>query len=194
MAPSFISIVDKFSWVKCRIRRRVYEAWCSSYNNCLAFFPNKAFRRFCCRCLGMKIGRESEIDMGVYLQYPRGIEIGRNCHVNRSVLLDGRGGIVMGNCISISHRVALVSASHDVRSPSFAYVKGKITIGDYVWIGVYATVLKGVTIGEGAVIAAGSVVTKDVEPYTIVGGVPAKKIGERVRELDYKCRMPEWFV
>lgn len=176
------------------ISRRVYEARCSFYNNCLAYCPNKAFRRFCCRCLGMRVGQRSEISMGVFLQGPRGIQIGRDCHVNRGVLLDGRGGITIGNCVSISHRVALVSASHDTHSNSFAYVQDEIKIGDYAWIGVHATVLKGVAIGEGAVVAAGAVVTKDVEPYSIVGGVPARKIGERVHGLDYKCRMPEWFV
>ena len=195
MTASFASrIVNKCSWIKRRTRRAIYEAQCSLYNNCLAFFPNKAFRRFCCRCLGMKIGRGCDISMGVFFQGPRGIEIGRDCHVNRGCLLDGRGGITIGNSVSISHRVALVSAGHDVHAKSFAYVKDRITLGDYVWIGVHATVLMGVTIGEGAVVAAGAVVTKDVEPYTIVGGVPAQKIGERVHGLDYKCRFPEWFT
>ena len=195
MTPSVISrILNKSSWVKLRIRRRVYEAWCSLYNNCLAFFPNKAFRRLCCRCLGMEVGRRCEISMGVFLMNPRSITIGQDSHVNRGVLLDGRGGITIGKSVSISHRVALVSAGHDVHSKTFDYVKDRITICDYAWIGIHATILKGVTIGEGAVVAAGAVVTKDVEPYAIVGGIPAKKIGERVCGLDYKCRMPEWFV
>lgn len=184
----------RLSWIKARFLKRSHELLCCMYNNCLAYFPNKAFRRLCCRGLGMKIGRETEISMGVFFQGPRGIEIGRDCHINRGVFLDGRGGIKIGHCVSISHRVALVSAGHDVHSRCFEYVKDGITLGDYVWIGVYATVLKGVSIGEGAVVAAGAVVTKDVEPYTIVGGVPAKKIGERIHGLDYKCRMPEWFV
>lgn len=62
-----------------------------------------------------------------------------------------------------------------------------IFIDDYVWIGVGAIVLQGVKIGKGAVIAAGSVVTKDIEPYSIVAGVPAKVIGKRNPDLDYKC-------
>ena len=187
-------VKSSISQGKKSITHRGYELLCSIYNNCLAFFPNKAVRRSCCRFLGMKIGSGCDISMGVFFQKPNGIELGRDCHINRGALLDGRGGIAMGNCVSISHRVALVSAGHDIHSRSFDYIKEKITIGDYVWIGVYATVLKGVAIGEGAVVAAGAVVTKDVEPYTIVAGVPAKKIGERVHGLNYKCRFPEWFA
>ena len=175
-------------------RQRIHEMFCSLYNNCFAYFPNKAFRRFLCRCLGMQIGKGCDLSMGIFLQNPRSIVIGKDCHVNRGSYLDGRGGIEIGDCVSISHRVALVSAGHDVHSKSFAYLKDKIRIGDYVWIGVHATILKGVVIGEGAVVAAGAVVTRNVEPYAIVGGVPAKKIGERVHGLDYKCRFPEWFT
>jgi acetyltransferase-like isoleucine patch superfamily enzyme len=194
-AYSFVNRIRKgLFWIKRNILRIAYEMFCSIYNNCFAYFPNKAFRRLYCRSLGMKIGRGCDVSMGVFLQGAKGIEMGQNCHINRGTLLDGRGGISIGNCVSISHRVALVSAGHDVHSKSFAYVKGKITIEDFVWIGVHATILKGVVIGEGAVIAAGAVVTKSVEPYTIVGGIPAKKIGERVRGLDYKCRFPEWFA
>ena len=68
-----------------------------------------------------------------------------------------------------------------------------IVIGDRVWIGMNATVLGGVTIGEGAVVAAGSVVTKDVPPFTVVGGVPARPIKDRERELTYRLAYrPNW--
>ena len=96
--------------------------------------------------------------------------------------------------MTISPRVTISSAGHDVQSTAFGYVSAPISIGDYAWVGINATILKGVTIGEGAVVAAGAVVTKDVEPYAIVAGVPARKIGERTQGLDYKCRMPEPFV
>ena len=67
-------------------------------------------------------------------------------------------------------------------------------IKDYAWLGVGCTVLQGVTIGRGAVVAAGAVVTKDVGDYEIVGGIPAKKIGTRNRDLDYNCHGWAWFT
>ncbi|MDR0792472.1 MAG: acyltransferase, partial [Chitinophagaceae bacterium] len=102
---------------------------------------------------------------------------------------DGRNGITIGNKVSISHKVTLITESHDTDSPTFDTIRGKIIIEDYAWIGVNATILQGITIGEGAVVAAGAVVTKPVAPYTVVGGVPAKKIKDRVQNLNYT---PEW--
>jgi maltose O-acetyltransferase len=83
---------------------------------------------------------------------------------------------------------------HDPQDPDWGVKGGPIVIKDYVWVSSRASVLPGITIGEGAVVAAHAVVTKDVEPYTIVGGVPAKKIGERRRDLRYKIvpGMPFW--
>jgi acetyltransferase-like isoleucine patch superfamily enzyme len=74
---------------------------------------------------------------------------------------------------------------HDPQSGTYTTQGGPVVIEDYAWVSCRVVILPGVTIGRGAVVAAGSVVTKDVAPYTIVGGVPAKKIGDRNRDLTY---------
>ena len=114
------------------------------------------------------------------------LSIGDFCHINSDVFLSATGPINIGNCVSISYSVKLISGGHDVQSSDFAHVTSPIIIEDHVWIGANAMILKGVTIGKGAVISGEAVVTKNVEPYTIVGGVPAKVIGERNRNLSYK--------
>ena len=157
----------------------MYEFACYVFNNFMSFFPSRVVRKFFCRMLGMKIGKGSELSMGILLQMPLRVTIGNSTHLNSGILLDGRGKVKIGDGVSISRRAAIVSAGHDTQSGMFNYKSAPITIGDYAWIGVNATILMGVTIGEGAVVVAGSVVTKDVEPYSIVAGVPAKKIGER---------------
>ena len=81
-----------------------------------------------------------------------------------------------------------------MQSRNFSEVHKPIKVGNHVWIGAGAIVLQGVEVGDGAVLAAGAVVVDDVPPYTIVGGVPAKKIGERVRDLDYKCLTANIFM
>ena len=115
-----------------------------------------------------------------------GISIGRHTVINRHCWLDGRGGLRIGDNVSISPGVWLLTGEHDVNDPDFGPVYGLVEIGDRVWIGSRAMVLPGVSIGEGAVVAAGAVVTADVEPFTIVGGVPARPIGTRTRDLRYE--------
>ena len=156
-------------------------------NNIFAIVPWWSFRKIIYRLYGMKIGNGTRCDMRLFIMRGEGISIGNYTHVNRNAVLDARGGVIIGNSVSISHNVVIMSGGHDVNSPSFEGDHRAIVIEDYVWIGVNATVLKGVTIGEGAVVAAGAVVTKDVEPYAVVGGVPAKVIGYRSRGLNYKC-------
>ena len=82
--------------------------------------------------------------------------------------------------------------SHDDRD--FGVVAAPVTIGDRAWISFRATVLPGVTVGEGAVVAAGAVVTKDVAPFTLVAGIPAKKIADRSRDLRYVIAPPPPFT
>ncbi len=163
-------------------------------NNVFAYFPSAAFRRLLYRCLGVRIGGGSKLSMGCYVMSPRALKIGSDTHINRGVILDADSGIEIGDSVSISHRVAIMSGGHDYRTRNFKYDGKKIVIGDYVWVGVNATILRGVTIGTGAVVCAGAVVTKDVEPYAVVAGVPARQIGTRPADLSYKCREPEPFL
>ena len=97
------------------------------------------------------------------------------------------GGLTIGDSVSVSHGVMIMTGSHDVQSRHFPVKFYPIEIGDFVWIGCGAMVLQNVKIGKGAVVSAGAVVTKDVPPYTIVGGVPAKVIGHRTEDLEYRC-------
>ena len=130
--------------------------------------------------------------MGVFVT-GHNITIGDNVVINRRVYLDGRIGIELKNNISISPEVYMVSMEHDPNDPHFMTRGGVIVVEDNVWIGVRAIILPGIHIGEGAVVAAGAVVTKDVEPYQIVGGVPARTIGQRSRQIEYQARYFPWF-
>jgi acetyltransferase-like isoleucine patch superfamily enzyme len=118
------------------------------------------------------------------------LSIGQGSIIGDRAVLDARrGGITIGSNVQIGSNVKFWTGSHDHDDPYFRSKPGKrgpINIGNRAWIGPDVTILHSVTIGEGAVVAAGAVVTKDVEPFTIVGGIPAKKIGERSRNLLYE--------
>ena len=116
------------------------------------------------------------------------IEIGNNTIINRQCYLDGRMGLYIGDNVSISPEVYILTLQHDPDDPYFSTKGGSVHIDDRVWIGVRAIILPGVHIGEGAVIAAGSLVNKDVAPFTIVGGIPAKPLKERSPKLFYNLR------
>jgi acetyltransferase-like isoleucine patch superfamily enzyme len=123
--------------------------------------------------------------MGCQFYEVQGIEIGNNSVVNMNVVLDGRRHLKIGNNVSISEQAVIYTLHHDIDAPDFRVDGAQVVIHDYAVIGARALILPGVTIGEGAVVAAGAVVTKDVESYTLVGGVPAKFIRQRARDLRY---------
>ena len=145
------------------------------------------------RVLGVELGEGAAILMEQYF-YIRGrpqpgrpgISIGKHTVINRRCCLDGRGGLRIGSNVSISPDVWLLTDGHDMDDPRFPEILAPVSIGDYAWLGTRAMVLPGVTVGEGAVVAAGAVVTSDVPPYTVVGGVPARPIGTRSRDLCYR--------
>lgn len=156
-------------------------------NDVLPHIPFWSWRRFYLRHIGMQIGEGSMIMKRNYFINPNLIRIGCHSHINTDCILDGRGGLTIGNSVSVSHRVNLMTGSHDLRSPNFQGVFKPIIIEDYAWIGINATVLQGITIGHGAVVCAGAVVTKDVPPYAVVAGIPARQIDTRPDHLSYRC-------
>jgi len=131
-----------------------------------------------------RLGRGTLIDYGVYFRYPRDIEIGDHVSINRgcefftSSNLPSR--IRIGNHVAIAPYVRLYAAGHDYRRLSLPDTAGDITIGDHCWIGANSVILQGVQIGEGAIIAAGSVVTRDIPSYAVAAGVPARVLKQRV--------------
>lgn len=112
-----------------------------------------------------------------YTDCGKNIRLGKNVFINSGCRFQDQGGIIIGDGVLIGHNVVLATLNHDVdpqkRSDMFP---APIRIGKNVWIGAQATVLPGVTIGDGAIVAAGAVVTRDVPANVIVGGVPAKII------------------
>ncbi len=125
---------------------------------------------------------------------PSNISIGDNVVINKKVLLDGRGGkLVIGNNVDIAQEVNIWTLEHDVNDNMHKEKPGDVIIEDFVWIASRVTILPGVKIGKGAVVACGAVVTKDVPSLSIVGGIPARIIGYRKNNLSYKLDYSPWF-
>ena len=157
-------------------------------NHVVAHVPSFTLRRLWYRhALGIDFGPRATVLLGAYVWFHgprenrrRGVAIGRNSRINRDCTLDVRCGLTIGDNVSISPEVMILGLSHDYNDPYFSDLDaGPVTIEDHVWIGSRAMILPGVTVGRGAVVAAGSIVTKDVAPMTVVAGVPAKPVAVR---------------
>lgn len=145
----------------------------------IGHIPVHTFRKLFYVVAGTKIGTGSTIHMWATFFDPANIQIGDDTIIGDHAFLDGRDRIIIGNHVDIASSVMIYNSEHDVQSADFNATLSAVVIEDYVFIGPRAIILPGVIIGKGAVVAAGAVVTKNVPPFTIVGGVPAVPIGER---------------
>jgi maltose O-acetyltransferase len=182
------------------------------------FIPSHTVRLFLYRNLfRIKIGRDSSIHWLCRFNQPSGIEIGHNSIIGNDAFLDGRfyrswqkgetklatyirefinpgtRPLKIGNNVSIAGEVRIYTMEHDINDPQFRETAAPVEIGDYAVIGTRVTILPGVSIGKGAVVASGAVVTKDVEPFTVVGGVPAQYIKNRNKNLQYTLKFARLF-
>lgn len=152
--------------------------WCIM-DSLLPFLRNAIFK-----ILFAKKGNGGHIDYGCYFRNMKKIEIGDNVAINRNCSFYASFHIVdafikIGNNVAIGPNVTIFGAGHDHTKFDLPDVAENVVVEDNVWVGGNTTILQGVTIGEGAIVGAGSIVTKDVEPWTVVAGVPAKFIKKR---------------
>lgn len=155
--------------------------------------PFHHYRRFVYRLFGVKIGKGSTIHMHARFYNPVNIIIGEDTIIGEGIVLDGRDTLKIGDHVDIASEVMIYNSEHNVQSESFEPISGPVIIEDYVFIGPRAIILPGVTIGKGAVVGAGAVVTKSVNPFEIVGGVPAKVIGVRQnKDPHYRLGRAAW--
>ena len=133
------------------------------------------------------IGKPVDEGFGLFppftTDFGKNITLGKRVFINSGCRFQDQGGITIGDDVLLGHNVVLATLNHDpVVARRASMLPAPIGIGDKVWIGANATVLPGVTIGKGAIVAAGAVVHRDVPPFTVVGGVPARILRELSQE------------
>ncbi len=145
----------------------------------VGYFPSHTIRNIKYKFFGIKLGKGSTFHMWANFYDPKNIIIGEDTIIGDHAFLDGRDKIKIGSHTDIASSVMIYNSEHDLSSLDFNAISAPVEIEDYVFIGPRVIIMPGVKIGKGAVVAGGAVVTKDVPEFTIVGGVPAKIIGER---------------
>lgn len=165
----------------------------------ISTIPSNHLRRFLYKGLGAHIASRVVFHFRTEIRAPWALNIGEGTIIGDNALLDARSGLRMGKNVNLSSNVSIYTLQHDHRDPYFGCPdpqkkKMSVEIDDRAWLGSNVIVLPGVHIGEGAVCCAGCVVTKDVPPYTVVAGIPAKRVGERPQVLEYEfdgksCRL-----
>jgi acetyltransferase-like isoleucine patch superfamily enzyme len=183
--------------MRCQMNLRLFagSVLAFGYNAFVSHVPSRRIRHAWLRLWLGRLGTGTGVQRNCRFLNGRKVEFGDRNVINFGCLFDGRVYRIMtGSDVSIGPEASILTLGHDPQSPNFRIRGGDVRIGDHVWIGYRAIIMPGVTLGDGVVVAAGSVVTHDVAPYAIVAGVPARIIGERTRALDYELRFRPWLV
>jgi len=141
--------------------------------------PCFGWRRLVLRAFGARVGRQVHVYPTTVVYFPWHLEVGDWSAIGEDALVYNLGPIRLGQRVTVSHRAHLCAGTHDFRDPAMPLLKPPIAVQDQAWICAGAFVGPGVTVGEGAVVGACAVVVKDVPPWTIVAGNPAREIGKR---------------
>lgn len=142
-----------------------------------AYHTDEELRALMSRLVGYRVDDGFRLFPPVYTDFGKNIKIGKDVFVNSGCCFQDQGGVTLGDGCLVGHNVVFATLDHD-KCPSKrgGMTAAPIVVGKDVWIGAHATILKGVTIGDGAIVAAGAVVTRDVPPNTIAAGVPARVV------------------
>lgn len=142
-----------------------------------AYHTDEELRALMSRLVGYRVDDGFRLFPPVYTDFGKNIKIGKDVFVNSGCCFQDQGGVTLGDGCLVGHNVVFATLDHD-KCPSKRgdMTAAPIVVGKDVWIGAHATILKGVTIGDGAIVAAGAVVTRDVPPNTIAAGVPARVV------------------
>lgn len=160
--------------------KRGFDDWLR--NTIIAYFPSIRIRNMYLRHAKVKMTKNVRFREGFHIRCPKGITIEDGVSIGPHVLLDGRRGLCIKRNAVVAYGAIIWTLNHDYNDINFSLKGDSVTIGAYSWICSRSIILPGVTIGEGAVVASGAVVTHDVPPYTIVGGIPAKVISYREKK------------
>lgn len=162
----------------------------------LGLVPSNRIRLFFYRhTLHMNIGKRVIIHFRAEIRDGCKISISDNSIIGDNCLLDGRSGLIIGKNVNFSSNASVYTLEHDKDDVLFGPKGGKVIIDDWAWISANSIVLPNIHIGKGAVVCGGAVVTKSVDDFSVVGGVPAKKIGERNNAVDYEFNgNSDWFL
>ena len=166
-----------------RLSRYFRDLWNIAWNR----IPSRRVRRFWLRRNLQHYAGSCFVSLDVKFFDPWSVELYDRAVVNAGCVIDARGGkITIGHDVDIGAQTHIWTLEHDPNDPNHGTKGGAVVIEDHVWIATRVTILPGVTVGRGAVVACGSVVTKNVPSMAIVAGVPAKQIGQRDNPLEYQ--------
>ncbi len=124
----------------------------------------------------------------ISVRAPEEVRIGHHCRLNEGMLIVGTGPLILGNHVHIAGQVIFATAGLDYKQEGWPQFQAPILIKNYAWIGAGSCIRPGVTIGEGAIVGMGSVVTHDVPDYTVVVGSPARAIATIEKRLTCTCK------